>query len=161
MKMRRVATVRLFVVVFLLSSILIGLEASRMAWSQTGTGAKTPAQLWLSWSSEARADYVWGYLSGFEEGKRAGCSFYEKQMTASVQTPALPEKLPRRVCIESLPVFGEQYYQTYADAITNYYTNYPNDREAGVPRILSELASPPGLNIDQIHEKLSRRAVQP
>jgi len=69
--------------------------------------------------------------------------------------PVPPEKLPRAVCLDALPQFTAPYFQVYVDAITNYYAKYPKDPGAGVPLIMLELASHPGLTPDQIHAKFS------
>ena len=71
-------------------------------------------------------------------------------------SPVPVEKLPRRVCLDSLPEFTEKgHYEVYVDTITNYYTKYPHDREGGLPLIMDLLATPPGLkNVDQIHARL-------
>ena len=155
MRERRIVTVRLLVVaLILLSSALVLVLNSRTAKGESEP--QTPAELWLSWSSNAKEEYVWGYLSGFIEGKRAGCSFYaDKILPYTPHKPVSPEELPRQACLNALPDFVKPSKE-YVDAITNYYTKYPNDRQAGMPRILLELASPPGLTIDQIHEKLTR-----
>jgi hypothetical protein len=156
MRERWILTTGLLVValVSLLSALVVVLT-SRTA--RGGNGPKGPAQLWLSWSPEARMTYVWGYLHGFERGKREGCSFYAARVEAHVHEAVAPEKLPEAVCLDALPGYPAPYFQVYVDAITNYFTKYPNDREAGAPRILKELASPPGLTIDQIHAKLARQ----
>jgi len=117
---------------------------------------QTPAELWLSWSPDIRAEYVGGYVEGFIEGERAGCSFYADKITPYMpKQPMPPEKLPRLACLGALPEFVKPTKE-YVDAITNYYTKYPNDRQAGMSRILLESATPPGLAIGQIHEKLTR-----
>lgn len=118
---------------------------------------QTPAELWSSWSKEAREEYVWGYVSGFREGKRAACSFFEETITPKMPHKAvLPEDLPRAKCLNAVPDFTTPYLQAYVDAITQFYVKYPHDRQAGLPRLMLEMASPPGLTVDQIHEKLTR-----
>ena len=107
-------------------------------------------------SPEAKEAYVWGYLHGFERGKREGCSFYEEKMRAYMHEPVPPEELPQGVCLDALPRFTAPYFHAYADAITNYYVKYPKDPGVGPPIIMMELASPPGLTIDQIHAKYTR-----
>jgi hypothetical protein len=76
-------------------------------------------------------------------------------MKAYMNEPVRPEELPRAVCLDALPRYPEPNVQVYVEAITNYYVKYPNDPKAGPPIILMELASPPGLTIDQIHAKLT------
>lgn len=119
---------------------------------------QTPAELWFSWSPESKTNYVRGFLHGFEEGKRTGCSFYGKHTRYSRSDPR--EKLPGLVCLDSLPDFTATYFGTYVETISRYYTKYPNDREAGLPQIISELASPPALDVDQIHAKLNGSATK-
>jgi len=153
MRQRRITTSQLLVVALISVCAPAIVVTSRMA--RGGSGPQGPAQLWLSWSSEARTTYVWGYLHGLEQGKREGCSFYEDKMKAYMHEPVTPEKLPRAVCLDALPRYPAPYFQVYVDAVTAYFTKYPNDREAGAPQILQELASPPGLTIDQIHAKLT------
>jgi hypothetical protein len=157
MRERRIASVQLLVVALIsLSSALIVLDNSGTANGQSAP--QTPAELWLSWSSDAREEYVWGFLSGFLEGKRAGCSFYADKMTPYMPHESVPpEKLPRPTCLNALPDFTDTSSQIYVHEITEYYTKYPRDREAGFSRIMLELASPPGLTIDQIHAKLTGR----
>jgi hypothetical protein len=116
----------------------------------------TAAELWLSWSNDAREKYVWGFFDGFQDGKRAGCSYYADKITPYMPHESLPpEKLPRSACFNELPSFPQQS-KAYVDAVTSYYKKYPTDRQAGMRQILLQLASPPGLTIDQIHEKLTK-----
>ena len=112
---------------------------------------QTPAEEWLSWSPDAKMRYVHGYLEGFERGKKVACYWHEKKEASSVGP-----YLPAGTCVNSLPGFTEPYQHVYVEVITNYFTKYPHDRQAGVPIILDELASPPGLTVDQIHAKLTR-----
>jgi hypothetical protein len=96
-------------------------------------------------------------LHGFEQGKREGCSFQGDKTRAYVRELPAPARSPQAACLDTLPKYPARYFQVYADAVTEYFTKYPNDREAGAPRILEELATPPGLTVDQIHEKLTRQ----
>jgi hypothetical protein len=154
MRERRISTVQLLVVALIsVSSALVVVVTSKMA--RAGDRPQGEAELWLSWSSEARTTYVWGYLHGFDAGKHEACSFYGEKMKAYMHEPVTPDKLPRAVCLDALPRYPESNFQVYVDAITNYFTMYPRDREAGMERIMMELASPPGLTIDQIHAKLT------
>lgn len=117
---------------------------------------RNDAELWLSWSLDAREKYVWGYLEGFQDGKRAGCTYYADKITSSLShEPLPPEKLPRSACFNETPTFPQQS-KTYVDAVTAYFTKYPNDRKVGMQLILRRLASPPSLTIDEIHAELTR-----
>jgi len=152
MRERRITTTHLLVVVLIsLSSALVVVMPSRMA--HAGNGSQGPGQLWLSWSPEARETYVWGYMNGFERGKREGCTLYGEKMESYMHEPVPLEKFPRVVCLDALPGYPESNVKVYADAITRYYVKYPQDPGVGPPMIMSQLASPPGLTIDQIHAK--------
>jgi hypothetical protein len=137
------------------SLVVIALGAPKVV---SGDNApQTPAEIWSSWSREAREEYVWGYVSGFREGKRAACSFYEEKVTPNMPHKAVPpENLPKAACLTAMPDFTAPYLQAYVDSITDYYAKYPRDRQAGLPRLMLELASPPGLTVDQIHKKLTQ-----
>lgn len=141
-----------FVRVFLFVSILVLACQKQEGFSQS---AQTPAETWLSISTEGRARYVEGYLSGFERAKRLACQFYEieKMKVSSDSVPI--EKRPLNECLKSVPSFGEKYYQVYVDKITNYYEKYPKDREASVSRILIEFATDSRTSIEQVHNKIS------
>jgi hypothetical protein len=156
MRQKRTVAVSAFMIALVLGlSTLVVVLDPRMA--KAKSEPQTPAELWLSWSSEARQEYVWGYLSGFLEGKRAGCAFYADKILPYTPHKAVPpEELPRQACLSALPDFKEPYFTKYVDTITGYYEKYPNDRQAGMSRILLESATPPGLTIDQIHEKLTK-----
>jgi len=120
----------------------------------------TPAQSWLSWGTDRQYGFVRGYLTGFQNGKRLACSFYKGKIAASLPHETSPaDNLPQQVCMTSLPYLVETHYYEYVDAITNYYTKYPHDREAEVSNILDAMATPPGLSdIDQIHANLGARS---
>lgn len=145
-----------FLAVAFVSVTCVFVVASLGAMRQQNGSPVTAAELWLSWSVDAREEYVWGFLDGFQDGKRAGCTYYADKITPYIpHEPRPPEKLPRSACFNELPNFPQQSKQ-YVDALTAYYKKYPNDRQAGMRQILSQLASPPGLTIDEIHMKLTQ-----
>jgi hypothetical protein len=111
-------------------------------------------EAWLSLNADAKAEFVHGYLEGFERGKREACYFYEDEMPTASPVPV--EHLPRRVCLDHLPEFKKaSSYLVYVETITNYYKKYPHNRQAGPSRIMLEMATPPGLrSIDEIHAKV-------
>jgi hypothetical protein len=151
MRDQPIARVSLFVIAVVLGSWLVVAPGPWAAGSNATP--ETPAEEWLSWSPESKLAYVRGYLHGFERGERNACYFYEEKMPTNSPVPV--EKLPRRICLDSLPEFTEPNSQIYVDTITSYFTKYPHDREGGLPLIMDLLATPPGLkNIDQIHAKL-------
>jgi len=141
MKDRQNVGISLLVVAFAL--LTFGIQAEKVP--------ETPGEEWLSWSPEAKMRYVHGYLDGFERGKRVACYWHEEKEASSTGP-----YLPAGSCVNSLPEFTEPYQHVYVEAITNYFTKYPHDRRAGPSIILDELASPPGLTVDQIHAKLTR-----
>jgi len=156
MKEPRTSTTRLLVVALIsMSSAVAGAVASKVA--EGTSGPERPAQLWLSWSPKARETYVWGYLDGFDRGKHEGCWFHGEKMEVYMPKPVPIETSPQAVCLDALPRYTESDVHVYADAITKYFLKYPSDAGVGPPTIMSQLASPPSLSIDQIHAKLTGR----
>jgi len=119
---------------------------------------QNPAELWLSWSHEARETYVWGYMDGFNRGGHKACYFHAEKITPYLPQKAVPvEDLPEVACNRALPQFTESaHFDVYVAAITEYYKKYPRDRQAGIGRLMEEMASPPGLSVDKIHKKLTQ-----
>jgi hypothetical protein len=135
------------------SLILVTLKVAR-----ADDSPQNPAELWLSWSPQARETYVWGYMDGFNRGGHTACYFHAEKITPYLPQKSVPvEELPEVVCNKALPQFTEStHFDVYVEEITQYYKKYPRDRQAGAGRLLEEMASPPGLTVDQIHEKLTR-----
>jgi len=133
--------------------IEMALCAIALSWPVQGPGnPQTEGALWLSWSAEARETYVAGYLRGFQQGKHVACAFYEENVA---QKHPSRTQTPERNCMKSLPELTEPYHQAYVNRITEYFEKYPHDREAGLSTLMTNLATPPGLTVDQIHAKLS------
>ena len=154
MREQRKAMVGLVVALMVAAPAIVVRENIGTVEARAQTGPDTVAGLWLSWSPDTRAEYVEGFVMGFREGEKKGCSYYADKIT-----PYLPNKaatvneLPEVVCLDAMPDFVKLGHE-YTDAITAYYKKYPSDRQAGMARLMKELATPPGLTIDQIHEKL-------
>ncbi len=125
--------------------------------AQSERDPQNPAEYWLLLSTEAKREYVHGYLHGFWEGKRSACYFYAEKITPYLPHESVPvEKLPESVCLHSLPEFAEsQHYDVYVDTITRYFKKYPRDRQGAVSQVLEQMAAPPGImDIDALHAKL-------
>jgi hypothetical protein len=145
------------VLLSLLALTCVIVSTNSLMTAQSEHNPQTPAEYWLFLSAEAKREYVHGYLSGFERGKRSACYFYAEKTTPYLPHESVPvEKLPSSVCQQSLPQFTEsQNYQVYVDAMTRYYEKYPRDRQGGASQILEQMATPPGtMDIDVIHAKL-------
>lgn len=150
------AFLRYFILLVSTTLVLVGFGGSL----RSDQEPQNPAEYWLFLSAEAKREYVHGYLSGFYEGKRAACHFYEEQITPYLPHEAVPpEKLPVHICMSTLPEFtASSHYQVYADTITKYFKKYPRDRQAAAATILERMATPPGLSdIDKIHAQLAQR----
>lgn len=150
MRRHRVTTVVFgFLVFAVLAFALVSALSSATAVQQHRP--QTAAQMWLSWRLEARANFVRGYLSGFEAGKHDACSFYGEKMSNGRPLPA--DELPEGVCLKALPKFTEPDFGVYVDEMTTYYTKYPTDYMAGWPILLHEMAVSPGITAEQIYAK--------
>jgi hypothetical protein len=156
MRGQQIPVAQLFIVALASISAAVAVVGTwRMA--RGGDRPRGEAGLWLSWSPQEREAYVWGYLHGYDAGKHLACSFYGERMEAYTHERVPIERTPRAVCLDALPQYPQPHSQVYVDAITSYFTKHPSDREAGMESIMMELASPPGLTIDQIHAKLTGR----
>ena len=142
----RAGPIAVFLPLLTLTCVIIAAQGLMRA--QSEHNPQTPAEYWLFLTAEAKREYVHGYLSGFERGKRSACYFYAEKITPYLPHESVPvEKLPSSVCQQSLPQFAEsQNYRLYVDAITRYYEKYPWDRQGGTPQILEQMATPPGIN---------------
>jgi hypothetical protein len=150
----RVSLFAMFLSLVTLACVILTTQARMIA--QNEQTPQTEAEYWLFLSAEAKREYVHGYLSGFERGKRSACYFHAEKITPYLPHEAVPvEKLPEVVCLHSLPEFTEPYYAVYVDTITRYYQKYPRDRQGGISQILEKMANPPGTtDIDTIHAKV-------
>ena len=150
----RVSLFAMLLSVVALTCVIMSAHARMTA--QSEQTPQTEAEYWLFLSAEAKREYVHGYLSGFERGKRSACYFQAEKITPYLPHEAVPvEKLPEVVCLHSLPEFTEPYYSVYVDTITRYYKKYPRDRQGGISQILQQMATPLGtMDIDVIHSKV-------
>ena len=147
----RVILFTVFVSLATFAPVIMSTQAEMTA--QSEQVPQTEAEYWLLLSASAKREYVHGYLSGFERGKRSACYLHAEKITPNLPHEAVPvEKLPEVVCQHSLPEFTERYYGVYVDTITRYYQKYPRDRQGGISQILQQMATPPGrMDIDGIH----------
>jgi hypothetical protein len=101
---------------------------------------------WLKWSSEARKTYVWGFSSAYARGYESACRKMDKLWTAPLGLG--PENDPLKECLaEEIGLSkGADYY---ANAVTDFYTRYPGDRDIGIEEVVEQLAK--GLTVAQIH----------
>ena len=152
--MKKQRDVTIPVLLLTIGIVLYGIAVSGQARGKANP--QTEGALWLSWNTKAREAFVTGYLRGFQRGKQVACAFYGENVMPKSPGPSIHIKgLPERTCMKSLPDLTEPYFKAYVDKINEYYKKYPDDREAGLSTLMENLATPPGLTVDQIHSKLT------
>jgi len=102
---------------------------------------------WLNWSLEQRNNFVYGYFVGYNHGYMMGCS----HGTEDWPKPAKPgfENIPINKCLEQALDFSKGT-EHYAKSITEFYKQYPQDRDIYFDEVLEQLGK--GLTLEQIHD---------
>jgi len=138
----------------LLLGVSVFLAISRVG-TVSGSRSCCFGDRWLSWTPNERETYVSGFRDGFTRGARKVCrdSFFEMTPPGGVAR----EKDPLFACLDRVPQFCHMESKFYVDAITAFYKKYPADRWLFPWEVLLDMADPPGLSIDQIHEQIKKR----
>jgi hypothetical protein len=80
---------------------------------------------WLKWKHDARETYVLGYFEGLTKGHGDACGQGTKGWVGEVNTDQLVR------------------------SITDFYTEYPEDRDVYIQEVIEQLGK--GLTLEQIH----------
>jgi len=126
-----------------LSVMTLALLAARVA---PGQRVCCEGDTWLKWSIEARKTYVWGFSSAYASGYENACRKMDKLWTGPVG-PGL-ENDPLKECLSG-EIGLSKSADYYADAVTDFYTRYPGDRDISIEEVVEQLAK--GLTIEQVH----------
>lgn len=106
-----------------------------------------PGNTWLSWSKKSREMYVYGYAVGYQRGIHDGCYKGTKGWPGREKLSYQDD--PRNKCFENELDFskGSDYF---AQAVTQYYRQYPADRVVTPDDILQQLAQ--GKSLAEVHQ---------
>lgn len=106
-----------------------------------------PGDTWLNWGKKSREMYVYGFIVGYQRGHSDGC-FQGTRGLPDRETLHLPFD-PRDKCLDSHLDFSKGN-ELLAEAVTQYYHQYPADRVVTPDDILQQLAQ--GKNLAQVHQ---------
>jgi hypothetical protein len=101
---------------------------------------------WLKWSESRREAFVDGFLIGYQNGYVGGCV----NGTANVPPEAKPGTEAGAItkCGDEMPDFSSGTIKLVR-AVTDFYQQYPGDRDIYIHEILEQLGK--GLTLEQIH----------
>lgn len=113
--------------------------------------------IWLKWSQAAREAFVYGFSAGYGDGYENSCRLMDELWTGPKGVDA--DNDPLRKCFAKETSL-QQSADYYADAVTDFYTRYPRDRDIGIDEVLEQLAK--GLTVEQVyHYPFPRHSVPP
>jgi hypothetical protein len=101
---------------------------------------------WLQWNHDAREKYVYGFSAGYAGGYESACRVMDKLWTSPKGLDA--DNDPLKECVAKETSFSRSA-DYYADAVTDFYTRYPGDRDIGIDEVVEQLAK--GLSVEQVH----------
>lgn len=91
----------------------------------------SPGTMWLEWSASERTGFIRGFIVGHEDGYRQACTVAESgKQPASATTGFDP-------CLEKRHLF-RQDVSHYKHYITDFYKQYPEDRDVPVRILLMQ-----------------------
>lgn len=101
---------------------------------------------WLKWSHDAQEEYVWGFSAGYAAGYEKACRVMDGLSNGPEGTDLENDPLKKCFAKEVVLSRGVGYY---VDAVTDFYTRYPGNRDIMIGEVLEQLAR--GLTVDQVH----------
>lgn len=111
---------------------------------------------WLRWSHDAQEEYVWGFSAGYGTGYENACRLMDDLWVGP--RGADPENDPLKKCFAKETVLTRRA-DYYADAVTDFYKRYADDRDIMIWEVLEQLAK--GLTVEQIHHYPFPRKARP
>ena len=156
---------RLWLLLALLIVAIFGSSCSRSHEPQQNSAGAHPkaeapalfsAEMWLKWDKSSRMAFIMGTLRGYSDGVTAGCG---DAMRAVNSLPGVKGFTPE-AADEMRMDCGTRYkpsnraLESYEDAVTNFYTRYPEGRIIEIQEVLLLLASDPNLTAEDIHKRV-------
>jgi hypothetical protein len=150
-----------------LAIILTICIAAQLHPRQPGSGGQ-----WLSWSASERDTYVDGFISGYLEARLVACDasdhLFEVGQPHRLGDEQHPTEMPSGRCLASVDTYTKYKYtnsaidfSAYTNAITEFYTKYPEYQAIPVPNLMEFLSDKKYRTADQLYEAAKRREVHP
>jgi hypothetical protein len=132
-------------VVSVLLALSVRYTSATSAQTENGEGGG-----WLSWNSDTRLGFVWGYTMGLSRGFGEGCGAYYRVPPAG--EPYSLRDDPFGKCIGK--GFGFSQPPTfYEKQITDFYTSFAEDRDVPLNQVFKRLSDSENLTLQQTHER--------
>jgi hypothetical protein len=101
---------------------------------------------WSAWSNDTRISYISTYMFGYARGFRDACETGQEIYS----NDKLP-RAPRDKCFERAYKYSKNL-EDYAEKITAYYREFPNDRKVPVFKLIEGLSDSRNLTLQKMHE---------
>ena len=134
---------------------LIVLTCSYSAAAQASSGtvhfpsARTvkDGDLWIGWDKVQRLAFINGYIQGNRDGHQKGCGTAEQIVAGGVVSKVMNELVTH--CLKS-EAFTKSP-DNYAESITNFYQEYPQEREVPIRVLFQLMSDESGKTPEQMH----------
>ena len=128
------------------------------AGSQAKSEAAPPfsAEMWTKWDKSSRLAFIMGNLRGHWDGVGAGCGDAKLAVGnlrgVSGFTPEVADEMYVHCGTRYKP--SNRTFESYEEAITDFYTRYPEDRVIEIQDVVLLLAGDPELTAEDIHKRI-------
>ena len=117
---------------------------------------------WLALNPNERATYVAGFIDGYLGGTNQLCKsadqLFKVRDPKRVSSNVIPGFEASAVCLASRSDYSREYsssgldFSHYVNAITEFYTKYPDYRAVSVAGLMLSLADGKSENCDQLYQ---------
>jgi hypothetical protein len=128
---------------------------------------------WLSWSPGQRSTYVYGFISGYQEGTHEACDMAER-LFGDLKTYHLgdehhPSDMPSARCLALMEEYSKFKYtealgldlSAYTDVITEFYTKHPEYQGIPFGNLLKLLSDRNSKTADQLYQMAVKGELRP
>ena len=128
---------------------------------------------WLSWSSEQRATYVDGFITGYLQGSHRACEvaddLFEVGKPHRLGDEHHPSEIPSARCLARMEEYSKAKYtetsgpdfSAYADVITEFYAKHPEYQGVPFVNLLKLLSDRNYKTQDQLYQMALKGELHP
>jgi hypothetical protein len=128
---------------------------------------------WLAWSPGERSTYVYGFISGYQEGTREACDTAERLFgdlkTYNLGDEHHPSDMPSARCLALVEEYSNFKYTealgldftSYTNVITEFYTKHPEYQGIPFGNLLELLSDRNPKTADQLYQMALKGELRP
>ena len=132
-----------------------------------------PGLQWLSWTSQQRENFVYGYIEGYGHGMNEAClaadNLFEKDKPRVFGHDDVPSTFPSDRCRASVAQYSNVKvdlskgpdFTAYTTVITEFYTKHPEYRDTPFALLMESLAGTKSLTAEEIYKRWTTRGSAP